>query len=250
VSTYHACPLNHLYVMTQAEYLRPHVDPPCCKHNSAKGTIPPTYTCCPLVDVSPAAVAFALDTPQLRVAPGASIQEVTDKYAPPVDSSMFAAWLLRWVQGNPLAADHGARSSSSGSASSNSTFASSAGPCRAAPLLRQLWLLLQGRCYSPWMLWVAAALDRVGEQQLACEAAAQGMLPGACSLLDIKNVQKAYASCLTAILPQLAQSGEHLVRVGASPSPAVSHPVVWVGSTASACAWRSRADTSGMMTVH
>lgn len=82
---------------------------------------------------------------------------------------------------------------------------------KASPLLRQLWLLLRGRYYSPWMLWFAAALDRAGEQRLACEAAAHGMLPSCCHFWDMNGVKRVYAACLTSLLPTLAQSSEHLL---------------------------------------
>jgi hypothetical protein len=82
---------------------------------------------------------------------------------------------------------------------------------RPAALLRQLWLLLKGRCYSPWMLWLAAALDRAGEQELACEAAAQGLLPVCCSYWGIGGVNRAHGFCLEALLPHLAHSGEVLL---------------------------------------
>lgn len=76
---------------------------------------------------------------------------------------------------------------------------------RAASLLRKLWLHLS-RGYSTWMLWVAAALNRSGEQQLACEAAAQGMLPVSCHFWNIKGIDKASAACFEALLPVLARS--------------------------------------------
>jgi hypothetical protein len=112
---------------------------------------------------------------------------------------VFAAWLLRWME---------ARSGAVGTRQSHSIAAAEDGVSWQVPLLRQLWLLLQGRCYTPWMLWVAVALDRAGEQQLACEAAAQGMLPSSCSYWGIRSAKKVHASCFEALLPHLTHSGE------------------------------------------
>jgi hypothetical protein len=152
------------------------------------------------VTPAPAAVLSAAGPQLLLVAPGVSIQVATDKYVAPLtsDISAFAAWLLHWLQGS-TAARHGGR------------LASNAGPCRTAALLRQLWLLLDGHCHSTWMLWFAAALDRAGEQQLACEAAAQGLLPRSCSYVNISCTKREHASCLATVLPQLAKSGEQLI---------------------------------------
>jgi hypothetical protein len=102
-------------------------------------------------------------------------------------SAGFAQWVVHWLECQPSG---------------------------VAPLLRQLWPLLQGHCYSPWMLWFAAALHRAGEQELACQAAAQGMLPHCCHFWDMISVKQAYAACFEALLPTLARCGEHLCLGG------------------------------------
>jgi hypothetical protein len=116
---------------------------------------------------------------------------------------MFAAWLLHWVEQTPPDAPTGSSSSSSSSATAAS------GVLRKATLLRQLWQLLQGRCYNSWMLWLATALLRAGEEGMATEAAAQGLLPSASAFWDIRAVKEAHASCFEALLPLLARSSEH-----------------------------------------
>jgi hypothetical protein len=109
----------------------------------------------------------------------------------------FAAWVTYWLEAGPSDVPGGTGR------------ATTTGTSQVAALLRQLWLLLQGRCYTPWMLWFAAALDRAGEQQLVCEAAAQGMLPSSCHFWDIIAVKRVYATCFQTLLPMLARSSEH-----------------------------------------
>lgn len=120
---------------------------------------------------------------------------------------MFAAWLLCWLDASHARADHDGSISGLGN---DGSAASEGGASGTASLLRQLWLLLQGRCYSPWMMWLAAALDRAGEQQLACAAAAQGLLPRACSYWGIRGIKSSHASCFESLILQLAESGEIL----------------------------------------
>jgi hypothetical protein len=116
------------------------------------------------------------------------------------------------LEANSKETGHGSSSSKLGAGSSASEGVTS----HHVSWLRQLWLLLQGRCYSPWMLWFAAALNRAGETQLACEAAAQGLLPGCCSYWGIKAVKTVYAACFKALLPQLVRLGRLLLGWGST----------------------------------
>jgi hypothetical protein len=72
-----------------------------------------------------------------------------------------------------------------------------------------MWVLLKKRCYNPWMLWVATALARAGEGQMACEAAAQGLLPSACDFWVMSKVTRHDRACLAALLPLLEARGKY-----------------------------------------
>jgi hypothetical protein len=161
--------------------------------------------------------------------PGISIKPAACEYG---DTTLldvragFNQWLLYWLEQDTqgVTTSGGSASSSNGTigngsnssmlpghvtdhstGSSTHNIAPAPGMSRAASLLRKLWLHL--RRYSTWMLWVAAALNRSGEQQLACQAAAQGLLPVSCHFWNIKGIDKASAACFEALLPVLAQSG-------------------------------------------
>lgn len=134
------------------------------------------------------------------VAPGASIQAVTGRFSGiSFAHEAFAPWLLHWLEDYTPEPVTG----------SSSSTAHGDGTTRVATLLRQLWQLLQGRSYSTWMFWLATALLRAGEEDTACEAAAQGLLPSACNFWDMRMVKDAHTSCFEALLPLLARSSEH-----------------------------------------
>jgi hypothetical protein len=116
-------------------------------------------------------------------------------------------WLLHFLQATRAEATPSGGTASS-SSSSSSGAATAAGPAQVH-LLRQLWVLHQDRCYSPWFIWLATALARGGEeQQVVAEAAAQGLLPYACSFWNIPRVTSCEVNCLQGLLPHLEASGE------------------------------------------
>jgi hypothetical protein len=171
-------------------------------------------------------------------APGISIRPAACEFDTSIVQCVktgFYQWLLYWLECGPQGVTTSGVSRSSGSStsaseqdgsiishqangtsgfgtrSSNSVPVAAPSTSRAASWLRLLWLRLKGRCYTSWMLWVAAALDRAGEQQLACEAAAQGMLPVSCHFWDIMGIPTMNAACNEALLPVLARSSRHLI---------------------------------------
>jgi hypothetical protein len=145
-------------------------------------------------------------------APGLTIQAAIGGGAIrcPQTTSQFAAWLLHWVDTSlPGATDSSSNSSNTSTSGETPPRSSKPSATATGALLRQLWALLQSRYYSPWMLWFAAALNRAGETQLACEAAAQGMLPHCCHFWDVISIKQGHAACFEAVLPVLAHSGEY-----------------------------------------
>jgi hypothetical protein len=136
--------------------------------------------------------------------PGCSISSITDPanaYADFNRPSYFGPWLLNFLK--PTGSD-----TIGGPACTTSGGAALPPATAEAWLLRQMWVLLKGRCYDPWMLWVATALARAGEDQMACEAAAQGLLPSACDFWAMPWVTCLAQACLSELLPLLETCGE------------------------------------------